>query len=138
MKVREIMTRNVVCVSLNSTAAEAAKKMKESNVGTVMVIEEDKVKGLITDRAIVTKVIAESRDPNTVKVADIMSKDLITCKEENDIIDVIKTIGENRIRRIPVINERQELVGVVSIADLATEMKSCIDSILNEEAKAAR
>ncbi|MCD1296304.1 CBS domain-containing protein [Methanocella sp. CWC-04] len=138
MRIKDVMTKNIITVDGKETAAKAAKQMKDANVGMVMIVENGEIKGLITDRAIVTKVVAEGKDPSKVSIREFMSKDIITCKEDSDVMDVIKTLGESRIRRVPVINESNKVVGVLSIADVAQEMKGCMDSLFDELSKAAR
>jgi CBS domain-containing protein len=138
MKVKDIMTTGIACVDEKSSAADAARKMKDQNVGTVLVIEENKVKGMITDRAIVTKVVAEKKDPKDVPISDVMTKKVVGCSENDDIMDAIKTMGDMKVRRLPVVNDRDQLVGVVSLSDIAQEMKPCMDSMFDEITKATK
>ena len=138
MQVKDVMTRKVVSVSSDDTAAIAAKVMKEKNVGTLMVIDGQEVKGLITDRAIVTRVVGEDKDPRDVPIRSIMTRDIITCSEDKDIMDAARTLGENKIRRMPVVNDHHELVGIISISDIALHVKPCVDSIFDEITKSAR
>ena len=132
MKVRDIMSKSVVTVGADASVADAAKKMKDANVGSVVVLDHNDVKGIVTDRKIVTTVIAESRDPTREKIGSIASKSLVTCDENSDVHDCLVTLGKNKIRRCPVINDKKELVGVVSIADIATEMRGCMDALFDD------
>lgn len=134
MKVRDVMTKDIVSVESDTSVSEAAKKMKEANVGSVVVIDRGKneVRGIVTDRKIVTGVIAESRDPATEPVGNIVSKSLITCNEDSDVHDVMKLMGERKVRRLPVVNDRKELVGVLSVSDIARDMRGCMDSLFDE------
>lgn len=138
MKIKDIMTKEIACVDANSTAADAAKKMKDQNVGTVLIIDQNQLKGLVTDRAITTKAVAEDKDPRSLPVTEIMTKDVIGCSEEDDVFDALKTMGENKVRRLPVVNDQDHLVGVVSMADIAEQMRSGIDSMFNEMSKASK
>lgn len=138
MKIKEIMTKEIACVDASSTAADAAKKMRDQNVGTVLIVDQDQLKGLVTDRAITTRAVAENKDPRSVPVTDIMTKDIVGCSEEDDVFDALKTMGENKIRRMPVVNDQDQLVGVVSMADIAEQMRSGIDSMFNELSKSIR
>jgi CBS domain-containing protein len=138
MQVKDVMTKGIACVDMKSSAADAAKKMKDQNVGTIMVIDSDQLKGIVTDRAIVTKAVADQQDPRQVPVSNIMTTEIIGCRESDDVMDAVKTMGENKIRRMPVINDQDQLVGVVSIADIAQEMKPCIDSMFDEMSKATK
>ena len=138
MKIKEIMTKEIACVDAKSTAADAAKKMKNQNVGSVLVIDDNQLKGLLTDRAITTRTVAEEKDPRSVPVTDIMTKDIIGCREDDDIFDVVKMMGENKIRRMPVVNDQSQLVGVVSMSDIAQQMRSGLDSMFDELSKATK
>jgi CBS domain-containing protein len=138
MQVKDVMTKGIACVDTRSSAADAAKKMKDQNVGTIMVIDSDQLKGIVTDRAIVTKAVAEQQDPRQVPVSKIMTTDIIGCRESDDVMDAVKTMGDNKIRRMPVVNDRDQLVGVVSMADIAQEMRPCINSIFDDITKATK
>ncbi len=138
MQVKDVMTKGIACVDAKSSAADAARKMKDQNVGTIMVIDNDQLTGIVTDRAIVTKAVAEKKDPSQVSVTNIMTKEIIGCRESDDVMDAIKTMGENKIRRMPVINDQDQLVGVVSLADIAQEIRPCIDSMFDEITKATK
>lgn len=132
LKVKDVMSKNVVAVSADTPVVEAAKKMKEANVGSVVVLDHNEVKGIVTDRKIVTSVIAENKDPGRERIGNITSKKLVTCDADSDVHDAMMTLGKNRIRRCPVINERKELVGVLSLADIARDMKGCMDALFDE------
>jgi CBS domain-containing protein len=138
MKIKDIMTREIACVDASSTAADAAKKMKDQNVGTILIVDQDQLKGLVTDRAITTRAVAENKDPRSVPVTDIMTKEIVGCSEEDDVFDALKTMGENKIRRMPVVNDQDQLVGVISMADIAEQMRSGIDSMFNEMSKSIK
>lgn len=138
VKVKDIMTKDIICLTSDSSAADAAKRMRDANVGTVLVIDGDELKGIVTDRAIVTKVVADQKDITKEPIRNFMTTDLIACMEDNDIMDVVKTFGEAKVRRMPVVNDREELVGVVSVADVAKEMKDAVSSLFDEVSKATR
>ncbi|HEY3273457.1 MAG TPA: CBS domain-containing protein [Methanocella sp.] len=138
MKIKDIMSKEIACVDAKSTAADAAKKMKDQNVGSVLVIEQNQLQGLVTDRAIATKAVAEEKDPRSLPVTDIMTKEIIGCSEDDDVFDVLQTMGKNQIRRLPVVNEQSQLVGVVSMADIAQQMRTGMDSMFDEISKSAK
>lgn len=138
MKVKDVMTKEIACVDGTSSIMDAARKMRDQNVGTVLIVDNNEVKGLLTDRAIVTRAVANHQDPKSVYVRDIMTKDLVGCREEEDVMNAVKIMGENKIRRMPVVNEKDQLVGVISMADIAQEMKPCLDSIFDDISKAAK
>jgi CBS domain-containing protein len=138
MKIKDIMTKEIACVDTKSSAADAARKMKNQNVGSVLVIDENQLKGLVTDRAIATKAVAEDKDPRNVPVTEIMTREIVGCSEDDDVFDALQTMGKNRIRRLPVVNEQSQLVGVVSMADIAEQMKTGIDNMFDEISKSAK
>lgn len=140
MKVSEIMTENPVTVDPESTAKDAAKIMREENLGTVLVAEGARLEGIVTDRQIAIKVVASEKDPNETRVSEFMTKDPITVSPDTDIEEVSQIIGDNGIRRVPVV-QSERLVGIISVADIADRARDCnicIDNILNEVAKAER
>jgi CBS domain-containing protein len=140
MKVSEIMTKNPVTVQPSATAKDAAELMKKENLGTVLVAEEDHLEGIVTDRQIATKVVAEGKDPARTRVNEFMTKDPVSASPDMEIEDVTKIMGENKFRRVPVVQDGK-LMGIVSTADIAEHVRTCdvcIDNILNEVAKAKR
>lgn len=124
VKVSEGMTKNPVIVNPSATAAEAAKRMRSENVGTVLVLDQGVLKGLVTDRQIATKVIAAGGDPARLKVSEFMTKNPLTCSPDMGICEVAKTMGDRGYRRMPVI-ENNRLVGILSAADIANHAKGC-------------
>ena len=140
MKVADGMTTNVVTLNSTATAAEAAKKMQSENVGTVLVLDGGSLKGLVTDRQIVTKVVAAGKDPAKVNVNEFMTKDPVTISSEKDIHEAGRIMGEQGYRRVPVVDDGK-LLGLISIADLAKHAMSCepcMKDILREAKKAER
>ncbi len=116
---RDIMTEGCECAGENDTVADAAKKLKDLGVGSMPICgEDDRLKGMITDRDIVTKVIAEGRDPSSVKVGELGEGKPVTIGADDSVAEAIKTMTEHQIRRLPVI-DGHDLVGIVSQADLA-------------------
>lgn len=116
-KIREIMTEDVESCSLLDNIFEVAVKMKEENVGAIPIVDQEKLVGMITDRDIVVRCIAEKR-PASSKVEDIMSHDLITISPEATSRDAIQLMAQHQIRRLPVV-EGEKLVGMVSLGDFA-------------------
>jgi len=116
---RDIMTEGCECAGENDTVADAAKKLKELGVGSMPICgEDDRLKGMITDRDIVTKVIAEGRDASSVKVGELGEGKPVTIGADDSVAEAIKTMTEHQVRRLPVI-DGQELVGIISQADIA-------------------
>ncbi|QTC42292.1 CBS domain-containing protein [Bacillus sp. V3] len=114
---KEIMTKDVETCTLLDNVYEVAVKMKEYNVGSIPIVDGDKIVGVITDRDIVTRCIAE-KHPASSKVEDIMSKELITIAPDSDAAQAAQLMADKQIRRLPVV-EGGRLVGVVSLGDFA-------------------
>ncbi|MFN3219106.1 MAG: CBS domain-containing protein [Acidimicrobiales bacterium] len=120
-KISDVMTRNPVSMQGGSTVTEAAAVMKEQDIGDVIVMDDGSISGILTDRDLVVRAIAESRDLGTTAVADICSSDVVTVNPSDEVGTAIQLMREHSIRRIPVV-ENGEPVGIVSIGDLAMQL----------------
>jgi CBS domain-containing protein len=120
MKVSEVMTSDVQTVSADQTAREAASFMLRAEAGSIPVTEGDKVIGIITDRDIAVRGVAEGRGPDT-PVRELMSEGIICAHEDDDVQDVAKRMSQEQVRRLPVLDHDKRLVGIVSLGDLARE-----------------
>ena len=120
MKISEVMTTGVETVSADQTAREAASFMLRADAGSNPVCDGDKVIGMITDRDIAVRGVAQGRGPDT-PVRDLMSDGIICAHEDDNIDDVAKRMSDKQIRRLPVLDSDQRLVGIVSLGDLARE-----------------
>ena len=120
MKVSEVMTTEVQTVSPDQTAREAAGFMLRAEAGSIPVIEGDEVIGIITDRDIAVRGVAEGRGGDTL-VRELMSDGIICAHEDDDVADVARRMSEEQIRRLPVLDHDKRLVGIVSLGDLARE-----------------
>lgn len=118
--IREVMTFNPVSLPAGSPLAEAAHQMKEHDIGDVIVLDDRKICGVVTDRDIVVRAIAEDRDPKTTKLADICSRDLIVLSPDDTAERATQLMREYALRRIPVV-ENDKPVGIVSIGDLTVQ-----------------
>lgn len=127
--IREIMTDEVECCTLLDNVYEVALKMKELNVGAIPIVDQKKLVGMITDRDIVLRCIAE-KHPASSKVEDIMSSQLITISPDAESKEAIKLMAEHQIRRLPVV-ENGELIGIVSLGD------SAVREMTDDQAKVA-
>jgi|SRR5439155_25907593 len=112
------MTPNPLTVKATATIVEAAKKMKEADIGPVLVLEKDKVCGIVTDRDIAIRAVAEGRNPAEVKVADICSRDLVVLAPDASIDEAVKLMEKKAVRRLPVVDKGKP-VGIVALGDLA-------------------
>lgn len=126
MRVQDLMTSNVSFVQASDTVQKAAQLMESVNVGSVPVCENQRVVGIITDRDIVLKAIAKGRDFNT-KVSDCMSSQVVTVTKDTDAHEAADLMAQHQIRRLPVVDNSGNLVGICAIADLAT-----VDIHINE------
>jgi CBS domain-containing protein len=118
-QIRDVMTSDPVCVSEGDTIREAARIMAREDTGVVPVVEGKKIVGMITDRDIVVRLVAEGRDPASAQVNEAMSKNIRTVKENDTVGDVLNVMSSSQVRRVPVVNESNEIVGIVSMKDLA-------------------
>jgi len=106
---------------------KAAQLMKYEDVGPIPIVEDKEVKkltGIVTDRDLAIKVVAEARDPKTTQVEEVMSEGLVTCRENDDVQSVLKLMEDNQIRRIPVVDQSDHLLGIIAQADVATRLGS--------------
>jgi CBS domain-containing protein len=124
MLVKEIMTHNAEVISPSDTLEHAARKMEELNVGPLPVCEGNRVVGILTDRDITVRATAAGCDPKSTLVYEAMSHDITSCREDQDVNEAAKLMKEKQIRRLPVMNDANELVGIVSLGDLATEARN--------------
>lgn len=128
MKVKDVMTKNVKTISPTATMAEAAGTMKKNRIGSLVVVEGGRVVGIITERDLAYKIIAEERSLNT-KVREVMSRDLKTIDPERSLKDAAKLMATHVIRRLPVLKEGK-LVGILSIEDIMRAEKVGEDATL--------
>jgi CBS domain-containing protein len=140
MKVSDKMTRDLVTVDPMATARDVAKKMESENVGTVLVLDKGMLKGLVTDRQIVTKVVAADENPATFIVSEFMTKNPLTCSPDMGMCEVARMMGEHGYNRMPVV-EGNKLIGIISVADIAEHGRGCnlcTEGILKTIGKAQR
>ena len=119
MNVRDVMTPNPRTVELSNTIQDAARIMREEDTGAVPVVEEGRVVGMVTDRDIVIRAVADG-DFNA-KISDIVSDDVITATPDMSTADAAELMGEHQIRRLPVVDEDENIIGIVSLGDLAVK-----------------
>ena len=117
MKVSEVMSRDVQTVRPDQTAREAAGFMLQADAGAIPVTDGDRLMGMITDRDIAVRGVAQGRGPDT-PVRDLMSSDLVAARIDDDTDDVAVRMSEAQVRRLPVVDEQEKLCGIVSLADL--------------------
>ncbi|HUI99726.1 MAG TPA: CBS domain-containing protein [Usitatibacter sp.] len=122
MKVSELMTRDVQLVSPRQSICDAARVMAQCDAGALPVGEDDRLVGVVTDRDIAIRAVAENRGPET-PVRDVMTRQVLYCFEDESVDHVAQNMGEQQVRRLPVLNRDKRLVGIVSIGDLSRKAK---------------
>jgi CBS domain-containing protein len=120
MKISEVMTTELETISADQTAREAAAFMLRADAGSIPVCEGDRVVGIITDRDIAVRGVAEGRGPDT-PVSELMSDGIICAHEDEDVDTVAQRMSEEQVRRMPVVDAEERLIGIVSLGDLARE-----------------
>ena len=125
MKISEIMTSDPELVDPNASIREAAKRMRSENVGALPVGENDRLIGMVTDRDIAVRAVAEEKNPGTTSVREVMSEKVFYCFDDDDIEEAARCMAEHQVRRLPVLNRDKRLVGIVALADLAHTGEEC-------------
>ena len=130
-KISEVMTSEVKVVSPEDSLQDAAAIMAEQDVGALPVCDGTRLQGMITDRDITIRAIANGRGADTA-VSEVMTDDVVWCTEDDDTQDVLERMGDRQIRRIPVVDQDRNLVGIVSLGDLAIEDEENVDEALRD------
>jgi CBS domain-containing protein len=126
MKAKDIMTRKPKSVTPETSVREAARLMKEEDVGVLPVVERDgsdRLVGIISDRDIALRHVAEGHDTSSCPVREAMTSNVRTAREDDDVDDVMDLMGKEQVRRIPIVDERGGLVGIVAQADIVREAR---------------
>ncbi len=119
--IRDVMTSNPCAIDADKSVAYAAKMMREEDVGLAPVVEAERLVGMLTDRDITIRVVAEGKDPEQVKVRDVASSQVVTVGPQQDLDEALRMMAKHQVRRLPVVEEDGKLVGVVAQADIARE-----------------
>lgn len=135
MNVENVMTQHVSWVTPDTTIPEIARRMREEDIGSVPVAENDRLVGMVTDRDIVLRAVAEGGDVERRKAREVMSPQVLYCFADESVAHVLKNMGDNQIRRLPVVNRQKRLVGVVSLGDLSRAAGSKAGGALREISK---
>lgn len=120
-QLKTIMTPSVDIISSKATTADAARKMKELDVGAIPVCDGEKLLGMITDRDLVLRVMAISRDPVQATVGEAMTAGVVFCYEDEEAERAAELMAEKQIRRLPILDRNKRLVGIVSLGDLVVD-----------------
>jgi CBS domain-containing protein len=137
MRISEIMSRGVLCTHPSASLQEAAVRMRSFQIGLLPVFDRERLVGMITDRDIAVRGVAEGLDPSTTRVRDVMTTEVISCYDDQLVVEATFLMQENQIRRLVVLNRDEQLVGVVSLGDLAvaTGDEQLAESTLEELAE---
>ncbi|MEX2264257.1 MAG: CBS domain-containing protein [Bryobacteraceae bacterium] len=123
---KDIMTEDPVCCLPSDTASKCAQTMRDQDVGPVPIVESHaskKLVGILTDRDLALKIVAEGRNPNSTKIEEIMTRDPITCLPHDDIESALDTMQTHQVRRVPIVDEEGIVVGIIAQADIAIRME---------------
>ncbi len=133
MRVSEVMTAGIRIAEPDEHIPHAAKKMRSQNIGALPVMEEGELIGMLTDRDIVIRAVGAQKDPATTKVREIMSDECFWCLENEDLEDAVRIMEQNQVRRLPVMNDNKDVVGMLSLEDVAVHAPA---SLVGEVLKA--
>lgn len=125
-KCAEIMTKDPICCLPNDTVAQTAGLMKSKNIGSVPVIENTKTRrliGIITDRDLTLQIVANGHEAKTTKVADVMTRKLVTCNVDDDVRMAVNAMADHQLHRVPVVDNDHKIAGIISLADVATRVR---------------
>jgi CBS domain-containing protein len=118
MKVREVMTADVYTCRPDDSIVQIAELMRDEDIGAVPVVDDDRLIGMVTDRDIVVRGLADSKDPVAATARSVMTSTLLYCFDDQSVEEALGNMGEQQVRRLPVVDRDKRLVGVVSIGDL--------------------
>ncbi|MBN2086258.1 MAG: CBS domain-containing protein [Anaerolineales bacterium] len=119
----EVMTKNPVCCLPEDTAAKAAQRMKQKHIGSIPVIQSEQTRqlvGIVTDRDLALKIVAEGRDAKSTKVAAVMTRRMVTSRAEDDLQKAMDAMSKHQLRRLPVVDKDNQILGIIAQADVAT------------------
>ncbi len=138
MLVKDCMTKDVELAASTMTIHEAAQKMRTGNFGSLPIGDDDRLIGMITDRDIVIRAVADGRNPDNTFVRDVMSNSILYCYEDQTIDEVAHNMGEKQVRRLLVLNRNKRLVGLLSLGDVATSHHESTGEALGKISDKAR
>ena len=132
-KVQDVMSTRPRCVSPDTPVTEAAELMESEDVGSLPVLEGDELAGMITDRDIVIRAIARGKDPRGMPVREVSTRDVVAVRGDEDLSEALRLMASHQVRRLPVVDESNHLVGVLAQADVAREAREKTVGELVEE-----
>ncbi len=127
LQIKDIMTSEIVYVGPSTTVEQVAQLMQKHNVGSIPVVDDTGIKGIVTDRDIVVRNIAHGTDPKTIKASDVMSSQVTMANPHMDIADASRLMAEKQVRRLPVV-ENNQIIGMVALGDLAVDPRLDVEA----------
>lgn len=127
MKCNEIMTKEPSCCVPTDTVFEAAQLMKSENVGSIPIVKDkdtNRLEGIVTDRDLAIKVVAEGLDPKSTRVQEVMTTGVVSCRPDDNVNEALALMEQHQVRRIPIVDSSDSLVGIIAQADIATRMEA--------------
>ena len=126
MKNSDIMTKDLIYSLRSDMVSDVAQLMKDEDIGPVLIVDDSndgkRLVGIVTDRDLALKVVGEGRDPQNTRVEDVMTDNVVTCRADDDVENAMRAMAQNQLRRIPVVDDSGQLVGIISQADLAIRL----------------
>ncbi|MFL6624247.1 MAG: CBS domain-containing protein [Sulfurifustaceae bacterium] len=137
MQAKEVMSSNIRIIPSNTSIQAAAELMRQMDIGVLPVTEDGTIVGMLTDRDIAIRAVAEGSDPGSTPARDVMSRDVVSCFEDQDARDVATVMEQNQVRRVVVVNRKNEAIGMISVDDLALhpETKPLADEVVQQFSK---
>jgi CBS domain-containing protein len=124
-KCNEVMTKTLICCVPNDLVSKAADLMKSNHIGSIPVIDNEqtqKLVGIVTDRDLTLRIVAEGLDAKSTKVETVMTRKVVTCRAEDDLQKALDAMSENQLRRIPIVDDENKILGIIAQADVATRV----------------
>jgi CBS domain-containing protein len=122
--IRDLMTRGPRTIDTAGSAVDAARMMRDEDVGLIPIVESDHLVGTVTDRDIAVRLVAEGKSPEKTRVADIASRELVTIDPDQDVDEALRLMAKHQVRRLPVVEEDGKLVGILAQADIAKHVSA--------------
>lgn len=119
MKVRDVMHKGVEWVDPSTTVVELARRMRDMDIGAIPIGENDKLVGMVTDRDVVVRALADGKDVMKKTARDVMSKGIVFCRDGEDVEDAVRIMEQKKIRRLPVLDENKRMIGMLSLGDIS-------------------
>ncbi len=138
MNIKDIMTSKPVLTNPSISLKEAAEKMGKEGIGFLLVGEDDKLQGTLTDRDIVIRAVSQGRDTETTSIGDILTSKILYCHEDQTVEEVARNMSDQQVRRLAVVNAEKRLVGVVSLGDIAQHLSADVAGHILQEVTTER